>query len=160
MHTFLLQRRMNLGRFPGVLTSRRCVMRANRRIALLAIGAAASVAVAGCSSSKGGGPSTSAPAGGSSASGTTVQVTEKDFSISLPSETLTAGSHTFQVNNTGSASHNLTVDGPGVEDKATSTIDPGSSGQLTVSLQHGSYELHCSIDGHKDRGMDLTVQVG
>jgi uncharacterized cupredoxin-like copper-binding protein len=52
------------------------------------------------------------------------------------------------------------VDGPGVEDKATSTIDPGSSGQLTVSLQHGSYELYCSIDGHKDRGMDLTVQVG
>jgi VCBS repeat-containing protein len=135
-------------------------MRTTSRITWLAVGAAASVAVAGCSSSKGGGPSTSAPAGGSSAAGTTVQVTEKDFSISLPSKTLTAGSYTFQVNNTGSASHNLTVEGRGVSDKATSTIDPGSSGQVTVTLQQGSYELYCSIDGHKDRGMDLTVQVG
>jgi uncharacterized cupredoxin-like copper-binding protein len=135
-------------------------MRANPRIAVLAIGAAASIAVAACSSSKGGGNGTSAPAGGSSAAGTAVQVTEKDFSISLAQKSLTPGTYTFQVNNTGAASHNLTVDGPGVSDKATSTIDPGSSGQLTVSLQQGSYELYCSIDGHKDRGMDLTVQVG
>ena len=135
-------------------------MRANPRITALAIGAAATIVVAGCSSSKGGGPGTSAPAGGSSAAGTAVQVTEKEFSISLAQQRLTAGTYTLQVNNSGSASHNLTVDGPGVSDKATSTIDPGSSSQLAVTLQQGSYELYCSIDGHKDQGMDLKVQVG
>ncbi len=135
-------------------------MRANPRITALAIGAAATIVVAGCSSSKGGGPGTSAPAGGSSAAGTAVQVTEKEFSIRLAQQRLTAGTYTLQVNNSGSASHNLTVDGPGVSDKATSTIDPGGTGQLTVTLQQGSYELYCSIDGHKDQGMDLKVQVG
>jgi uncharacterized cupredoxin-like copper-binding protein len=134
-------------------------MRANSRITVLAIGTAATIAVGACSS-KGTGHASSAPASGPSAAGTVVQVTEKDFSISLARTSLTPGSYTFQVNNTGSTAHNLTVKGPGVDSKATSTLDPGSAGQLTVTLQQGSYELYCSIDSHKDRGMDLTVQVG
>jgi uncharacterized cupredoxin-like copper-binding protein len=135
-------------------------LRANPRITLLAIGAVASIAIAGCSSSNGGGSGSSTPASGSSAAGTAVQVTEKDFSISLARKSFTPGSYTFQVSNTGSTSHNLTVKGPGVDNQATSTLDPGSSGQLMVTLQPGSYELYCSIDSHKDRGMDLTLQVG
>jgi uncharacterized cupredoxin-like copper-binding protein len=134
-------------------------MRVNPTITVLGIGAAASIAVAGCSSSKGGGHPSSGPATGASASGTAVQVTEKEFSISASRTSFTAGSYTFQANNAGSVSHNLTVEGPGVEDKATSTLNPGGSGQLTVTLQKGSYQLYCSIDGHKDQGMHLTIQV-
>jgi len=30
---------------------------------------------------------------------------------------------------------------------------------LTATLQKGSYELWCSVPGHKNKGMDLTIKV-
>jgi uncharacterized cupredoxin-like copper-binding protein len=30
---------------------------------------------------------------------------------------------------------------------------------VTVTLQKGTYEFYCSIDSHKDKGMDDKVQV-
>ncbi|MEP6599940.1 MAG: plastocyanin/azurin family copper-binding protein [Actinomycetota bacterium] len=86
-------------------------------------------------------------------------VTELDFTIALSSKILTAGTYTFKVTNSGKSPHNLTLDGPGVSDKATSTLTPGTSGELTVTLQKGTYEAYCSVDSHKDRGMDETLQV-
>lgn len=38
-------------------------------------------------------------------------------------------------------------------------LAPGSAGDLTVTLQKCSYEFYCSVDGHKDLKMDVTVQV-
>jgi uncharacterized cupredoxin-like copper-binding protein len=86
-------------------------------------------------------------------------VTESEFSIALDTTTLPAGTYTFKVTNTGQFPHDLTIDGPGVEDKATPTLESGSSGDLTVTLQKGSYEFYCSVPGHKERGMELMVQV-
>ena len=86
-------------------------------------------------------------------------VAESEFTITLPSKTLSAGTYTFKVTNKGKFAHNLTVDGAGVQDKATPTLAPGSTGDLTVTLQKGSYEFYCSVDGHKEMGMDVTVQV-
>ena len=34
------------------------------------------------------------------------------------------------------------------------------TGMLTATLQKGSYELWCSVPGHKNKGMDLTIKVG
>jgi uncharacterized cupredoxin-like copper-binding protein len=92
--------------------------------------------------------------------GTSVSVTEKDFSISLPTTTFTAGTYTFTVKNDGSLPHNLTISGPGVSNAATPNLQAGQTGTVTVTVQKGSYELFCSVPGHKDRGMDLKVQVG
>jgi uncharacterized cupredoxin-like copper-binding protein len=103
-------------------------------------------------------PSTSAGTA-AAAPGTAMTVTESEFTITLPSKTLTAGTYTFNVTNKGKFAHNLTVDGAGVQDKATPTLAPGSTGDLTVSLQKVSYEFYCSVDGHKEMGMDVTVQV-
>ena len=38
-------------------------------------------------------------------------------------------------------------------------VQPGESGQLTVTPQKGTYELWCSVPGHKELGMDLKIQV-
>ena len=103
-------------------------------------------------------PSTSAGTA-AAAPGTAMAVAESEFTITLPSKTLSAGTYTFNVTNKGKFAHNLTVDGAGVQDKATPTLAPGSTGDLTVSLQKGSYEFYCSVDSHKDMGMDVTVQV-
>jgi uncharacterized cupredoxin-like copper-binding protein len=124
---------------------------------------AAAVILAGCSSGNSNpatttSPSTSAGAT-ASAPGTAMTVTESEFTITLPSKTLSAGTYIFKVTNDGKFAHNLTVDGAGVQDKVTPTIAPGSTGDLTVTLQKGSYEFYCSVDNHKDMGMDLTVLV-
>jgi len=86
-------------------------------------------------------------------------VTESEYSITLPSNTMKVGSYTFKVTNKGQFAHNLTIDGPGVKDKATPTLSLGSSGDVTVNLRQGTYEFYCSIDSHKDKGMDDKVQV-
>jgi uncharacterized cupredoxin-like copper-binding protein len=124
---------------------------------------AAAVALTGCSSGSSNPATTAAP---STSAGTTaaapgkaMSVTESEFTITLPSKTLPAGTYTFTVTNKGKFAHNLTVDGAGVQDKATPTLAPGSTGDVTVTLQKGSYEFYCSVDNHKGMGMDVTVQV-
>jgi uncharacterized cupredoxin-like copper-binding protein len=124
---------------------------------------AAAVILASCSSESSNPANTAVPSTSASATaaapGTAMAVAESEFTITLPSKTLTAGTYTFNVTNKGKFAHNLTVDGAGVHDKATPTLAPGSTGDLTVSLQKGSYEFYCSVDGHKEMGMDVTVQV-
>ena len=90
---------------------------------------------------------------------TTVVVAETDFSITLPRKTFSAGTYTFHVSNQGEYSHNLTVEGPGVDKAATPTLQPSQSSTLTVTLMAGTYELWCSVDSHKDKGMDVTITV-
>ena len=124
------------------------------RLARGLVAVAALVAMAGC-----GGASNSSAPSTATASGSSVAVTESEFSITLPSNTMQVGSYTFKVTNKGQFAHNLTIDGPGVEDKATPTLSPGSSGDVAVNLQKGTYEFYCSVDSHKDMGMDVKVQV-
>lgn len=105
-------------------------------------------------------PSASTPSGSTdSGSGTTVTVTEKEFGIELSEKTFAAGAYTFKVTNQGKFPHNLVVKGPGVDSQASPTLQGGQSGDLSVTLQAGSYELWCSIDGHKAKGMDMTITV-
>jgi uncharacterized cupredoxin-like copper-binding protein len=89
---------------------------------------------------------------------TRVDVTETEYSITMPS-TLAAGSYTFAVRNTGAALHDLVVSQNGRDVATSSTIPPGGSASLSVTLQRGTYVFYCSIDGHRARGMERTVQV-
>ena len=61
--------------------------------------------------------------------------------------------------NKGKFPHNLNVEGPGVDKQASATLQGGESGDLTVTLQAGSYEFWCSVDSHKEKGMDVKVTV-
>jgi uncharacterized cupredoxin-like copper-binding protein len=142
---------------------------------------------AGCSSSKGGGygaggavtssngstaassstaggrygsaPSSSASKGGAAAVGTAVTANEQEFSITLSAKTFKAGAYTFTVHNAGKYPHNLTIQGPGVDKAASPTTPGGGTGTVSVTLTKGSYELWCSVDSHKDKGMDMTITV-
>ena len=83
------------------------------------------------------------------AKGTTVQVQEKDFAITLSKHTVPHGTVTFVVKNVGKVAHNLTVQGG----KATPNINGGGTAKLTVTLKKGSYTLYCSVPGHRQLGM-------
>ena len=87
-----------------------------------------------------------------------VDVTEKEWSISLPKTKLSAGKYEFDVSNKGKFPHDLTIKGPGVS-AATPTFNAGQTAKLTVNLKPGSYDFYCSIPGHKQAGMDQKVTV-
>ena len=89
-----------------------------------------------------------------------IPVTETEFKIELPQATLAAGSYRFELSNKGKLQHDLVVDGPGVSDEKTPVINGGKTASLSVKLQSGTYELYCSVPGHKQAGMDLKITVG
>jgi uncharacterized cupredoxin-like copper-binding protein len=93
-----------------------------------------------------------------SASPRAIEVTEVEYKIRLPDSSLAAGTYTFKVHNDGKVPHDLVVEGEGLDEK-TPTLDGGKSGSLTVELKPGTYDLYCSIPGHKQLGMDTKLTV-
>jgi len=95
----------------------------------------------------------------SGGAGQTVQVSEKEFKITLPSTTLKPGSYTFDLSNDGKIQHDLTINGPGVNNAKTPLINGGQHATLKVKLTAGTYDFYCSVPGHKQLGMDVKVKV-
>jgi plastocyanin len=120
----------------------------------------ASVWVFGAESEAKGAEATAGEQGGS-ASQHTIKVQEKEFRILLPAlKTLAPGKYTFEVTNIGQIPHNLVIEGGKIAGPtSTSTIAPGKTAKLTVSLENGSYTLYCSIDGHRKLGMLAKIAV-
>jgi uncharacterized cupredoxin-like copper-binding protein len=92
--------------------------------------------------------------------GSEVTAEESDDSLTLSERTLTAGTHTFVVRNTGSAPHALTIEGPGGVDSTSGTVQRGRSTTLTVTLQAGEYEAYCPIGDDRAKGVATTLAVG
>ena len=85
-----------------------------------------------------------------------VQLTE--YAIEMP-DTLTAGTHSFSITNSGTMKHNFAIEGPGVMQKLNSDLMRGDSAPMTVNLQKGTYTVYCPVDGHRGRGMTRTITV-
>lgn len=90
---------------------------------------------------------------------TQIIVSENEFSINVPNPQLTPGTYTFVVENSGSVSHDLVIEGPGVESRRTPRIESGGSGELSVNLEPGSYTLWCSVGNHRELGMSTEITV-
>jgi plastocyanin len=118
--------------------------------------ASAALALAGCGgeeASDEGGPAASDAA-------QTVEIHETEFALEPDTVTLdAAGTYTFRAVNEGSTDHALEIEGGGVEDE-TETLAAGESGEVTVDLQEGTYELYCPVGNHKEQGMVGRVIVG
>jgi len=143
---------------------------------MAALGALSSLALAAC----GGGSSNSSttpaassssttsstPAagggGGGGGGGSTVNV-EADpggnLAYTQTSLTANAGSDTIDFNNPASLPHNVTIeDSSGKTVGATDTIT-GSKTSTTVDLKAGTYTYFCSVDSHRQAGMEGTLTV-
>ena len=88
-----------------------------------------------------------------------VPVAEVEFKIELPSTSLSPGSYTFDLTNKGAVGHDLVFNGPGVSNEKTPVIGPGKTAKLTVDLKSGTYDVYCSVPGHKQAGMDVKLKV-
>ena len=108
-----------------------------------------------------------------------VAVTEQSFS--MPSATIEAGDVTFSASNEGSSVHELEVftvpngvDATSLEitnnvaDTEAAGMDvvdevediaPGTTADLTVNLDPGTYALICNLPGHYAEGMVLEFEV-
>jgi len=114
---------------------------------------------------------TPAAGGGAAPATSTINAEEKDFAISLSSSTVKAGTVTFNIKNTGQSPHNLGVVKNNGASKAqgltnqsdlvkdSATIDGGKTTTLTVDLQPGTYSIVCTIPGHIQLGMIVTLTV-
>jgi plastocyanin len=105
----------------------------------------------------GGGATTSAGGGG----GETLKIAADPggaLKFDQTSLEASAGNVTIDFTNDSSLQHNVTLDGPGVEDEGTDTVT-GSSTSVTLDLQPGEYTFYCSVDGHRAAGMEGKLVV-
>lgn len=149
---------MALRRFPNALPTVAALAAA---LTVAGCGSSGSSTASSAKSTPANPPAASAPASAAtSATPVAVTATETEFSIALSQTAFKPGPYTFTVANQGHVPHNLAIKGPGIEPEAMSTtIQNGATTPLNVTLHSGSYELWCTVDGHKSKGMDMTIQV-
>jgi plastocyanin len=94
----------------------------------------------------------------SSGGGETIAIGESEYKLDPADPTAKAGTVTFDLTNDGQTEHNLEVEGNGIEEESE-TIAAGDSTSFSVDLEPGTYEIYCSIDGHKDLGMEGELTV-
>ena len=87
-----------------------------------------------------------------------VAVSETEFKIKLHPSSISAGRVSFEVSNDGKIPHDFVIEGNGVKEQ-TPTLDAGQSKTLTVDLKAGTYDVYCSIPGHKQAGMDVKLTI-
>ena len=70
-----------------------------------------------------------------------------------------AGTLTLTLRNKGALAHNLRVFRGDEDIGGTPTFPAGGSESARVNLEHGSYELVCTVGDHEELGMKGTLRV-
>jgi plastocyanin len=99
--------------------------------------------------------------GGGGGGGSTIQISADPSGALEFEETsveATAGAVTIDFTNDSSLSHDVKIEGNGVEGEGTDEVTGGSV-SATVDLQPGTYTFYCSVDGHRAAGMEGTLVV-
>jgi uncharacterized cupredoxin-like copper-binding protein len=127
-------------------------------LALLATATALFLSACGGGDSEPAAQEPAATAGAGSAQ--TIEIDATDFAFAPSTIELDApGTYTFVVTNSGQAPHALEIDGNGIEQE-TETIEPGAKTELTVEItEAGEYEIYCPVAGHRDMGMEGTINA-
>lgn len=125
--------------------------------------AIAAVLTAGCGGGEpadtGDTPAPTSTASQSESSATQLGVTETEFTIELSETSVAPGEYAFAIANDGSLPHNLAISGPGVDQEISDTFQGGLSGELSVTLQEGTYTLWCAVGNHRAQGMETALEV-
>ena len=98
------------------------------------------------------------PAGDGGSGGGELTVAAED--IAFPEDTYRADSGTVDVvyENEGSIEHTLLVEG--VDDFKLTVESNGDVDEGSVELDADTYTIYCDIPGHREAGMEATLEVG
>jgi uncharacterized cupredoxin-like copper-binding protein len=91
-----------------------------------------------------------------------LSVKAKEWSLTLSnSDPIAAGEAIVELNNEGTDSHNLVLQGEDVGDPLLEVPEAGRGEHRTarLTLHPGTYQLWCSLPEHKERGMSVALQV-
>ncbi|MBO0685417.1 MAG: cupredoxin domain-containing protein [Candidatus Dormibacteraeota bacterium] len=107
----------------------------------------------------GGSASTSTPGGSSSAGA--IKVTMSEFKYDPATIDAKAGNVVINLVNSGTTTHDMVVDDPSGKQVAKSElVSAGASSTFNVgNLTAGSYTVFCDLPGHRQAGMQGTLQV-
>ena len=121
---------------------------------LVTLVAALGLALAGC-----GGGEESAPAPTDGAAQGTLELVGTDGLAFEPEQaTVTAGEVTVELTSEPAVAHNVAIEGV-LDDQPVVEAAAGETATATVSLEEGSYTYYCSVPGHREAGMQGTVEV-
>ena len=104
--------------------------------------------------------STEADTGGDTGGETVAVSAAADGSLAYDQTELSAaaGSATFEFDNPASIGHDFCLESDGSEVGCTDVVS-GDSSTLDADLEAGEYTYYCSVDGHRDAGMEGTLTV-
>ena len=90
-----------------------------------------------------------------------LEVTEKEYSLTLSRLRVHGGKVIVQVLNFGMDNHDLVIKANAKSGKTWSfaVLSPGSHATKTMTLPAGKYTLSCSLPGHRQLGMVATLTV-
>lgn len=92
--------------------------------------------------------------GGTTSQSSGGTLTLKEFAID-PGTLIVAAGTTLRVENAGSVTHNLSIDG-----SATPMLEKGMSANLDLaSLAPGTYTMRCDVAGHEAAGMKGSLTI-
>ena len=69
-----------------------------------------------------------------------------------------AGKVTITMSNPSSLSHDVSIQGPGVDEHGE-VVAKGGTSTVTADLKPGTYAFYCSVPGHRAGGMEGTLTV-
>jgi plastocyanin len=104
-------------------------------------------------------PSSAAPATSARAP-QTITVTMTEFAFTLDHPPNGPGAYVFHAVNAGKYPHAVELDGAGVSDQKSSTVQPGGTTDLATTLQAGDLDMYCPVDGHRAMGMETHITIG
>jgi plastocyanin len=75
-----------------------------------------------------------------------------------PPTTARAGTLTIVIDNIGQATHNVVFEGFN-DEQPVAEATGGQSDRGSITLDPGTYTFYCSIPGHREAGMEGTLEV-
>ncbi|HET7712597.1 MAG TPA: hypothetical protein VFL80_11760 [Thermoanaerobaculia bacterium] len=94
------------------------------------------------------------------ATGTTVLVTLEDGRIAVAdSDKIPPGPAVFTITNTGTQTHNLYIEGPGVSKAAGDNLGANATANVDATLTAGTYTLYCPVLNHREQGESLQLII-
>lgn len=119
-------------------------------VALIAAGA---LVLSAC----GGDDDTAATPDGNGAGGGELTVIAEDITFSSDTYQAEAGTVDVVYENEGSIEHTLVIED--VEDFKLTVTSNGDVDEGTVELDAGTYTMYCDVAGHREAGMEATLEV-